>query len=326
VTDWRGERDRALLALEREQNPALRAEAAELLFHLVAEDSARAPEFSAALARLLEDKQVAVRRTGVGMATGVLSTEELPGFLAARQSDPESLVRLEAAGRLADLGRADCRGMLAGFLEDPVFEVRFEAARGMASLQHPAGLDTLVQALEVDLLRFRALGALAELGDARALPAVQRLFHRLLLPAFDRTQAAGVLARLGDAEGAAWLLKRSEKRRWNWAQDRALAVELCGEVKAPGALERLRGIISNPKDKCRGAAARGLGRLGDAAALPWLLSLLDEPGVPEDFRLDAAEGLWLLAIPEGRDRVRAALPAFSAEARTELSELIQEVP
>ena|GEM_PF-755873 len=326
MTDWRGERDRALLALEREQNPALRAEAAELLFHLVAEDSARAPEFSAALARLLEDKQVAVRRTGVGMATGVLSTEELPGFLAARQSDPESLVRLEAAGRLADLGRADCRGMLAGFLEDPVFEVRFEAARGMASLQHPAGLDTLVQALEVDLLRFRALGALAELGDARALPAVQRLFHRLLLPAFDRTQAAGVLARLGDAEGAAWLLKRSEKRRWNWAQDRALAVELCGEVKAPGALERLRGIISNPKDKCRGAAARGLGRLGDAAALPWLLSLLDEPGVPEDFRLDAAEGLWLLAIPEGRDRVRAALPAFSAEARTELSELIQEVP
>ncbi|WNG38407.1 HEAT repeat domain-containing protein [Archangium violaceum] len=326
MTDWRVERDRALLSLEKERDSGKRAEAAELLFHLAAEDASRAPELSEALSRLIADKQVAVRRTGVGMATAVLSADELPGFLAGQLADEESLVRLEAAGRLADLARPDCRGTLAQALEDPVFEVRFEAARGMAALKHPAGLDVLVEALDEDLLRFRALGALAELGDARALPAVQRLFHRWMLPAFDRTQAAGVLAKLGDAEGAAWLLKRMEQRRWNWAQDRALAVELCGEVKAPGAIERLHAIVSNPKDDCRGAAARGLGRLGDPKALPWLLSLLDEPGVHEDYRLDAAEGLWLLGVPEGRDRVRAVLPAFSAEARAELSELIEEMP
>ncbi len=326
MTDWRAERDRALLTLERERQPGIRSEAAELLFHLAAEDTSRAPEFSAVLQRLLADKQVAVRRTGVGLATVVLSAEELPGFLAARLADEESLVRLEAAGRLADLARPDCRGLLAQALEDPIFEVRFEAARGMAALKHPAGLEVLVQALDEDLLRFRALGALAELGDARALPAVQRLFRRWMLPAFDRTQAAGVLAKLGDSAGATWLLARTERRRWNWAQDRALAVELCGEVQAPGALERLHAILSDPKDDCRGAAARGLGRLGDPRALPWLLSLLDEPGVHEDYRLDAAEGLWLLGVPEGRARVRAVLPSFSPEARDELSELIQEMP
>ena len=321
--DWRDERDRALLTLAREKDPGARAEAADLLFHLAVEDASRASELSDTLTRLLADTQVTVRRIGVGMATAVLPAEELPGFLTARLADPESVVRLEATGRLADLARPDCRGALARALEDPVFEVRFEAARGMAALKHPAGMEVLLQALDVDLLRFRALGSLAELEDARALPAIQRLFRRWLLPAFERTQTAGVLARLGDADGAAWLVKRTLRR---WGQDRALAVELCGEVKAPGALERLQAILADRKDACRGAAARGLGRLGDAKALPSLLALLEEPGAHEDYRMDAAEGLWLLGLPEGRDRVRAALPSFSPEARAELSELIQEVP
>ena len=49
VTDWRAQWERALLALEREKDPGARAEAAELLFHLAAEDASRAPELSAAL-------------------------------------------------------------------------------------------------------------------------------------------------------------------------------------------------------------------------------------------------------------------------------------
>lgn len=321
LVDWRAEREQALLVLERERSPRARAEAAQHLFHLAAEDASRAGELSAALTRLLTDRQPEVRRAGVGMLTCVLPPEEVPAALAARIDDPDSGVRVEATGRIADLARADCRGTLARALEDPIFEVRFEAARGMAALQHPAGLEVLVEALEVDLLRFRALGALAELGDGRALPPVQRLFRRWLLPPFERTQAAGVLARLGDTKGSAWLLERIGKRR---GQDRPLAVELCGEVKAPGALERLRAILQDEKDPCRGAAARGLGRLGDAQALPWLLALLEAQGLEEDLRLDAAEGIWLLGVPEGRERVKAVLNTFTPEARAELEGFIQE--
>ncbi|MFP2902458.1 HEAT repeat domain-containing protein, partial [Corallococcus sp. 4LFB] len=75
------------------------------------------------------------------------------------------------------------------------------------------------------------------------------------------------------------------------------------------------------------AAARGLGRLGDARALPWLLAVLEDRSAAEDDRLDAADGLWRLGVAEGLERVRAAVPTFaSEEARTELEELFRESP
>jgi HEAT repeat protein len=322
--DWRAERDRSLLMLERETRPPAREAAAELLVQLVEEDLSRASEFTEVLVRLLGDAQGEVRRAGIGLATLLLRAEELPDLLTARLTDTDIGVRLEATGRIADMALPQPRGALARMLEDPIPEIRFEAARGMAALKHSAGLEILVEALENEGLRFRALGALAELGDPRALEAVKRLFNRWLLPAFERTQAAAVLARMGEAEGAEYLLKRTQKK---WSADRALAVELCGEVKAPGALERLRVILEDPKDACRGAAARGLGRLGDPRALPWLLTLLEDLGAPEDFRLDAADGAWRLGLPEGQERVRATASTFtSPEAREELAELLQEKP
>jgi HEAT repeat protein len=324
VVDWRAERERALLVLEREKHPPARAAAAELLVQLVDEEPSRAPEFSEVLVRLLADAQGEVRRSGIGLATLVLTPEELPDMLTGRLADEDIGVRLEATGRIADLALPERRGALARMLEDPIPEIRFEAARGMAALKHSSGLEILVEALENDGLRFRALGALAELGDAKALPAVKKLFGRWLLPAFERTQAAGVLAKLGDAEGAEYLLKRTRKK---WSADRALAVELCGEVKAPGALERLHAILQDPKDPCRGTAARGLGRLGDEKALPWLQALVEDTSAPEECRLDAADGLWRLGLPEGRARVRALVSTFtSPDAREELAELLQEKP
>nr|WP_225937004.1 HEAT repeat domain-containing protein [Myxococcus sp. RHSTA-1-4] len=311
-----------MLTLEREKRPVFRAEAAEQLFELAAEAPNHGADFMEALPRLLSDKQPEVRRAGVRLATVVLPEDEQPGVLLSRLRDDEWMVRLEATGRLADLHRQELRGALAGMLEDPLPEVRFEAARGIAGLGHPAGMDVLLEALDSDLLRFRALGALGQLEDARALHAVKRVFRKWLLPAFDKTQAAGVLAQLGDPEGGAYLLQRTRKK---WSADRALAVELCGAVKVPGALERLKEVLEDPKDSCRGAAARGLGRLGDARALPWLLALLEDRSAEEDFRLDAADALWRLGLPEGRERVRASIPTFSTpEGRMELEELVQE--
>ncbi len=320
-SDWRAGRDTALFKLEHEKNPAVRAEAAEVLCDLGAEvPEVSRLEFAPAVVRLLADKQSEVRCGGLALAAIILPPEEAEELLVRHLSDRDMRVRIEATGRLADLGRPSSRGAFAQAMRDELFPVRFEAARGMAQLKHSAGLEVLIEALDDGELRFRAVAALAELGDKAALPGLQRMFGKWFLPAFERTQTAGALVRLGDASAADHLFKRAARK---WSADRAMAIELLGEVKAPGAQPRLEQILSDPNDLCRGAAARGLGRLGGLGALPVLEAILKDPKTSDDLKLDVAEGLCLLPGGQGRAPL-ANLELSSPEARAELTAILAE--
>lgn len=319
--DWRTHREQALLALTRDK-PEERLAAAEAIVQIAKARHDRA-EFAEVLPRLLSDKYDRVRRVGLSLAAMCLEHDEARALFEQHLRDKSDAVRIEAVGQLADLGLPDSRAALAVALNDENPSVRFEAARGMAALHHSAGLDVLTAALDDELLRFRALGALAELGDARALPAIRRIFRRWFLSAFEKTQAAGALAKLGDPEGAQHLLQRTKQRRWS--TDRALAIELLGELKLPGAYDRLLEILRDRKDTARGAAARGLGRLGDRKAIETLVQVFEEAQAPEDVRLDAAEGLVLLNDPQARAKVEQGVSTLeSAEAREELRAMLEE--
>ena len=318
--DWRAAREALLLRLVREQRASERADAAEQLCDIVfaAPVDARA-EFIPLVAQLIADKQDDVRSSGLALGAMVLPEAEAQDLFTRHLSDKQLAVRIEAAGRLADLESASARGALAAALNDEAFPVRFEAARGMALLKHSAGFEVLSQALVMPDFRFRAAAALAHLGNPDAVAPLQRAFRGWFVPTFDRTQLAGALATFKDAEGVAHLFKRAAK---SWSVDRAMAVEMLGSVNAPGAKERLLAIVSDAKDTCRGAAARGLGALGDVSVSPTLESLLVEAGLSDDVRLDVAEGLLALKTPNGVARVKA-LSLTSPEAKLELEEMIQ---
>jgi HEAT repeat protein len=319
--DLQLERDALLVTLEQDRRPAVRAEAAEGLCELAFEAPAPArADFVPAVARLLADAQGEVRCAGLALAAAVLSAPEAGELLTRYLAEPDPRVRLEAAGRLADLALPGARGALAAALEDATPAVRFEAARGMVALRHSAGLEVLLDALDDGELRYRAAAALAQLKDPAALPRLRRAFRRWWLPAFERTQLAGALAVLNDDEGIRHLFARAAR---TWSMDRAMAVELLGEVRAPGAKERLLEVLGDPRDSARGAAARGLGRLGDASAEAALLRVLEERPADDDVVLDVAEGLLALGSSTARTRV-AALTLSSTEAQAELIALLVE--
>jgi HEAT repeat protein len=318
-----GVRDASLRVLAQPGPPSVRREAA---VHLLEEARAsEAPEGWEAPARtLLKDADPEIRRVGVALlALGPGTPEALLERLAPALGDPSSSVRLEGVGQLADRASSALRPVLAQALEDSAFLVRFEAARGLAAVHHPAGLDVLAEGLSDPGLRFRAIGALAELGDARALAPLRHLFSRWLLNSFERTQAAGALALFGDADGRAHLLSRLNRRG---ALDRPLAVELCGEARVQEAEEALLGILADAKDTARGAAARALGRLGSTRAQQVLERLVGNVAVDEETRLDAVEGLVFLRGRDARAVLTSALLSItSAEGQQELRSLLEEL-
>ncbi len=319
MTDWRAERDNALLALERETREGVRADAAGVLCDLAFDVPAELKtEFAPAVVKLVNDESAEVRCAGLALALEVLPVEESKTLLKNHVTDKTPRVRMEAVGRLADLALPETRGIFAAALTDSSAGVQFEGARGMAAIKHPAGLEVLKEALNDAELRFRAAAALAQLGDSAAVPALKKVFDGWFVPAFDRTQIAGALAALGDEAGLAHLLKRAAKK---WVADRAMAVEMLGETHASAAKSRLLEILADPQDWCRGAAARGLGRLGDSSAEPAMVQAL-ESGKGDDERLDVAEGLWRLGTVSAKARV-SALQLDSPEARAEHAELVK---
>jgi HEAT repeat protein len=318
-----GGSESALRTLAGPGAPSVRREAAAHL--LEAARSSEAPEAWEAPARtLLADGDAEVRRVGVALLALPPGTPEaLAERLSTALGDSASSVRLEAVGQLADRASAELRPVLAHALGDAAFLVRFEAARGLAAIHHAAGLDVLAEGLDHPGLRFRAIGALAELGDARALAPLRRLFSRWLLDAFERTHAAGALALFGDAEGRAHLLARLKRRG---ALDRPLAAELCGEAHVQEAEEALLAVLADAEDTARGAAARALGRLGSTRAGDVLERLVADAGVAEEMRLDAVEGLVFLRGKGARGVLSAALLSMpSAEGREELRSLLEEL-
>ena len=177
---------------------------------------------------------------------------------------------------------------------------------GLAGLGDASGVEELLAAVEDKVRRFFALGALARLGEGRARePAERVLRKRFFVSEFERAQAAGLLAKLGSDEGRAYLLDRIRRTR---ADDRGLAMELCGEHKLQEAIPPLREAMADKRELFRGTAARSLGLLGDTESLAAMVATARDAQEDLGIRCDAMEGLMFLRTPEAV----AALHALSS--------------
>ncbi|MBS2032773.1 MAG: HEAT repeat domain-containing protein [Deltaproteobacteria bacterium] len=260
---------------------------------------------------LLANEEPQLRAAGVRCLAALATGTDLVPLLEKAVRDTEPAVRREAARALAGLEERAAIPALSAGLSDSDAQVQFEAALGLAALNDRSGVQILLAGVDDKVRRFFALGALARLGEERAREPAQRILSkRLFMSDFERTQAAGLLAKLGSDDGKAYLLDRIRRAR---ADDRGLAMEVCGELKLKDAVAPLREAMADKRELFRGTAARSLGLLRDADSTTALVAMARSAEEDFEVRCDAMEGLMFLRTPDAL----AALHALSSSGESD---------
>ena len=204
--------------------------------------------------------------------------------------DPSGAVRRRSAVAIGRARLSEGLPALVGALSDPLMEVRESAAFGLGLIGDPAATEPLVEALRdvSPIVQGRAARALAALGANGTLEAIQAMVavhvteayevdpEELGYPLTPRIEAfrSGLyaLADLGsyDALAATVLTDEGDPVLWWWPVAHALSQ--VDDPRAVGPLIALSGIQGSIGVAI---AAQGLGSLGDSAALPALVELLD---------------------------------------------------
>ncbi|HWT84346.1 MAG TPA: HEAT repeat domain-containing protein [Myxococcales bacterium] len=269
---------------------------------------------------LLEDPEPLVRAAALSALRLLQNPENLQkceSAVLALLADPAPRVRTAAIWAAMRIPGEAARTQVRAALGSTEESMRFAAACALAEARDSAALPELLAALRDDHRRQEAISALMALGDAAAVPELEKLLEEEPVGDFDRTLTAAALARFGDARGIAHLISRIEMD----GDDRPVATEWAGRLGVHDAIPVLSELAETEGAVARGAAMRALGRLKAVGAEERLLRIAGDPGAPEDLRMDAAEGLAELGTPAALDHLRQ----LSAEGPEELKQLCQEL-
>lgn len=245
--------------------PQVRAKAVGVL------DSWLDPEVMPLLSTAVNDPDPAVRATAA-VALGHLHCADAYPPLLTLLNDPVEWVRVAAVDGLCELHDVRARDVLPAMLNDPSPNVRIAACRAPAGLWPPTAFGTL-QALLRDphpAVRYQA---------CRTLVSCRAITADALIDVIADSEQIGM--HVGIAQAMVTLGAPGIERLITALDDprpavrQAASVTLCREPRAVPAL--MRAVTDNSDLAVRFNAIIGLGKLGDARAVPVLLALLQNP-------------------------------------------------
>jgi HEAT repeat protein len=207
----------------------------------------------------LSSTDVEERRDGV-TRLGAMARPDASRAAVVALGDASAVVRATAARAILSLGAGEASTLLVPLLRDRDEFVRREAAYALGLTRSRVGVPQLVVALETDKqpsVRGAAAVALGQIGDPAAAPALVAALAR-------RLRAPGLVSRITRRK-----IEEDEFVR------RAVAISL-GQLRSRESVPALTATLSNERapDDLRREAARSLGLIGDAAAIPALRSAL----------------------------------------------------
>ncbi len=175
----------ALVAALKDKSPRVAAAAAWALGQI------GAPVALAPLLKYARDPTVEVRQYVLGALGPCHSYEAEPAlsdsaFRVVRRAlrAPKPEWRIAALQSLHTYGYRDAAAEVIRMSQDPSNKVRYVAVQALGQIDHPPARDAIYEALlvaldadELQSIRSKAVHALAEVGDVRAVPHLQQLMR-----------------------------------------------------------------------------------------------------------------------------------------------------
>ena len=260
------------------------------------------------LIKALRDRRSVVVRRGAAEALGKIGdVHAVEPLINALGDDDDDDVRQNAARALGEIGVARAVEPLIKALG-----VCESAAEALGEIGKPA-VEPLINALgdEDDSVRYRAAGALGNIGDVRA---VEPLINALGDENEDVCSAAvAALGNIGDERAIEPLIKALGDNDWWVRSTAARALGMIGEPAVEPLIEVLSGGDMGVGRRDLGAlrclpsrayAAGALGEIGDARAVEPLIKMLSDGD--SDVRKSTARALDKLGWVPETDEQRAA--------------------
>lgn len=139
----------------------------------------QAKEAVGPLSEAMNDESAGMRRSAAS-ALGRIGDPQAAAALRKALKDKDHFVRSVAANSLGQIKDHDSIRRLKALLKDEVDSVRVSAAGALGMLGNKDGLETAMEVLENSkdiATRSQAAKALAEVGDASSLSAMEKLYE-----------------------------------------------------------------------------------------------------------------------------------------------------
>lgn len=242
----------------------------------------------------LKDEDWAIREEAAA-ALGAFRDARAVGPLVQLLADDDRAVREASIQALTAIGEAAVPA-LGRCLEGATLTVQESAASILSTIGDIRVLDVLITALTSTdwIVRMHAAKGLGRIADPRSIPCLMPLLQDKVKAV--RVETAEALARAGQA-AVPHLLDALQSKEW---LVKLHVIEALGKMRSPDTVEPLLTVLFNDPDAAvRTDAVRALGDIGDARAVDFLLTALNDV----DVRPVAVESL-------GKIRDRRALPAL----------------
>ncbi len=256
-------------------------------------------------------------RANAARALGKTNSEVVGPYLIQALDDPHFAVKINAAWALGKLKEKRAINKLITLMDSKyiIYTSNGDGFNSNNLINASTASETQLEDAVVNAdIVIRAIEALGEIGDPRALPA---LYDALEIKEHEniRCAACKAMGMISDSAAVSKLIEATKDKFWYVRRDAAIAL---GKLKDPRAVDSLKSLLNDQYEEVKQAALNSLMQIGKPAGFSLFKSFVKKPG---------DQGLrtyFSYIISEAADKITGFFTASYKSINSEIAKVVRE--